>query len=122
MSERELLKRALEAIEEIHTDKCSAWCGYRELRQQIREHLERPPLDAGTIEQCAQVCDERAIMFQTTADAVPEIKPWMLYGKAEALREAAKFIRALLHAQSGQDNAQSGNSADATQGRDGKEP
>jgi Lar family restriction alleviation protein len=39
---RELLREALAAIEEIHTDQCSAWCGYRELRQKMRAFLSRP--------------------------------------------------------------------------------
>ena len=34
-----LLREALTAIEEIHTDQCQAWCGYRELRGEIRAHL-----------------------------------------------------------------------------------
>ncbi len=35
-----LLRESLDAIEEIHTDRCSAWCGYRELRTNIRAFLE----------------------------------------------------------------------------------
>ena len=40
--ERRLLREALVAIEEIHTDACSAWCGYRELRESIRALLAQP--------------------------------------------------------------------------------
>lgn len=36
----ELLKESLTAIEEIHTDNCSGWCGYRELRGKLRAALD----------------------------------------------------------------------------------
>jgi len=35
-----LLTEALTAIEEIRTDKCSAWCGYRELRARLKTTID----------------------------------------------------------------------------------
>ena len=35
-----ILPESLAAIEEIHGDHCSAWCGYRELRVKLRAAID----------------------------------------------------------------------------------
>ena len=66
-----LLREALAAVEEIHTDQCSAWCGYRELRQQIKTYLARPEPQGETPE--TDAADDKTMRFSARHERLKDL-------------------------------------------------